>query len=441
MNLSYRMVPWRSRSEFNQVRDWFFASDRNHESLMKGLSRVNAWQVRARLPHAVESTANLVCVLVDEERGTSSPLGLRLSYAMALIRFVNGFLDPEQQGQYVIPMQTLARNIDLPLSFVEIRHAATHEQLPSLVVLRSMTNRALEWLLDKYWSRSYEEEDIQGMEEKKIQDVIKKWEIFQEKNLDKGSKSKDSANEMSIIIKESIILSNSSNGVEIMTNCLLEKIMALPKNIKKEDFFNRSYTIWLPFIKKVSFISDLVQHFALKIISKLGFMDPKNNYMIDPLPIFSLSALKSPLKNDINDVCDILLLWLQNLLNEKDQSDTCTKPLFPQLSIHKIIHACLLQSDSYTAQFLKDIVLSDQHLLKSYQKLISLRLNTTTFPQKKHTLDDIEIEVNTFKKRFHTLTRKLDDSNSLEEEKPLILANGRWKKWHGKWVSKPIGIP
>ncbi|EMR10354.1 hypothetical protein PNEG_01607 [Pneumocystis murina B123] len=438
MNLSFRIVPWRSRSEFNQVRDWFYGTDRNQESLMKGLSRVNAWQVRGRLPHAVESTANLVCVLVEEERGICNPLGLRLSYAMALIRFVNGFLDPEQQGQYIIPMQTLARNINLPLSFVEIRHAATHEQLPSLVVLRSMTIRALEWLLDKYWSRSYE--DIEGMDEKKIQDIIKKWEIFQEKNLDKGSKSKDSAKEMSIIIKESIILCNSSNGVEIITNYLLEKIMALPKNMKKEDFFNRSYAIWLPFIKKVSFISDLVQHFALKIISKLGSNDPKNNYMIDPLPIFSLSALKGSLKNDINDVCHILLLWLQNLLNEKYQGDISAKSLFPQLSIHKIIHACLLQTDSYTAQFLKNIVLSDQHLLKSYHTLISLRLNIATFPQKKHTLDDIEIEVNAFKKRFYTLTRKVDDSNSIEK-KPLILANGRWKKWHGKWVSKPIGIP
>ncbi|KTW29673.1 hypothetical protein T552_00882 [Pneumocystis carinii B80] len=358
---------------------------------------------------------------------------------MALIRFVNGFVDPEQQGQYIIPMQTLARNIDLPLSFVEIRHAATHEQLPSLVVLRSMTNRALEWLLDKYWSKSYCE-DVQELDERKIQDIIKKWEIFQEKNLDKGSKTKDNAKEMSTIIKESIILCNSSDGVEMMTNYLLEKIMTLPKNIKKEDFFNKSYAIWLPFIKKVSFISNLVQYFALKIISKLGSIDPKNNYMIDTLPIFSLSALKSPLKNDINDVCDILLLWLQNLLNEKYQDDISAKPLFPQLSIHKIIHACLLQTDSYTAQFLKNVVLLDQHLLKSYQTLISLRLNTTTFPQKKHILDDIETEVNIFKKRFHSLTRKLDDSNSIEED-PLILANGRWKKWHGKWTSKPIGIP
>lgn len=46
-----------------------------------------------------------------------------------------------------------ASMIGLPLSFVELRHEAAHRELPSLVLLRSYTNRALEWLWDYYWVR------------------------------------------------------------------------------------------------------------------------------------------------------------------------------------------------------------------------------------------------------------------------------------------------
>lgn len=46
-----------------------------------------------------------------------------------------------------------AAMIGLPLSFVELRHEAAHRELPSLVLLRSYTNRALEWLWDYYWAR------------------------------------------------------------------------------------------------------------------------------------------------------------------------------------------------------------------------------------------------------------------------------------------------
>lgn len=48
-------------------------------------------------------------------------------------------------------MYQVAKEIDLPASFVELRHQATHEDLPSLVVLRRATARALEWLWDYYW--------------------------------------------------------------------------------------------------------------------------------------------------------------------------------------------------------------------------------------------------------------------------------------------------
>ncbi len=48
-------------------------------------------------------------------------------------------------------MYVKAKQIGLPASFVELRHEATHANLPSLVVLRRAAEKALDWLWNDYW--------------------------------------------------------------------------------------------------------------------------------------------------------------------------------------------------------------------------------------------------------------------------------------------------
>lgn len=48
-------------------------------------------------------------------------------------------------------MFSRALDLGLPASFVELRHEATHRELPSLTVLRDSTGRSLEWLWGFYW--------------------------------------------------------------------------------------------------------------------------------------------------------------------------------------------------------------------------------------------------------------------------------------------------
>ena len=48
-------------------------------------------------------------------------------------------------------MYTQAQKIGLPALFVDIRHEATHGDLPNLTNLRSAAERALKWLWDDYW--------------------------------------------------------------------------------------------------------------------------------------------------------------------------------------------------------------------------------------------------------------------------------------------------
>ncbi len=48
-------------------------------------------------------------------------------------------------------MYALAKRLGLPATFVELRHQATHEQLPSLTRLRTAAHKALAWIWEYYW--------------------------------------------------------------------------------------------------------------------------------------------------------------------------------------------------------------------------------------------------------------------------------------------------
>ena len=50
-------------------------------------------------------------------------------------------------------MYKIAQEIGLPASFVELRHQAIHEELPSATVLRQAVQRSLVWLWDRYWKK------------------------------------------------------------------------------------------------------------------------------------------------------------------------------------------------------------------------------------------------------------------------------------------------
>ena len=64
---------------------------------------------------------------------------------------MTGLVDANQTGVYKISMFQNAKKIGLPESFVELRHQATHDELPALLVLRQAATRSLQWLWQAYW--------------------------------------------------------------------------------------------------------------------------------------------------------------------------------------------------------------------------------------------------------------------------------------------------
>lgn len=60
-------------------------------------------------------------------------------------------MDSHQDKARKMSMYAVAKSVGLPATFVELRHQATHEQLPSLTRLRTAAEKALDWIYDYYW--------------------------------------------------------------------------------------------------------------------------------------------------------------------------------------------------------------------------------------------------------------------------------------------------
>ncbi|KAL3423375.1 LAS1 protein [Phlyctema vagabunda] len=67
--------------------------------------------------------------------------------------FVTGLLDGYQDKRHKVSMYSIAKTIGLPATYVELRHQATHEELPSLPKLRVAAQKALHWIWNYYWAQ------------------------------------------------------------------------------------------------------------------------------------------------------------------------------------------------------------------------------------------------------------------------------------------------
>ncbi|MCJ1456405.1 Cytoplasmic glyoxalase II [Mycoblastus sanguinarius] len=93
----------------------------------------------------------------------ASPFALQASYITAISRFVTGLLDSQQDAKYKVSMYAKAQQIGLPAVFVDLRHEATHGDMPSLTNLRSAASRALQWLWLDFWKtldERYRDQDV-----------------------------------------------------------------------------------------------------------------------------------------------------------------------------------------------------------------------------------------------------------------------------------------
>ncbi|KAK9818152.1 hypothetical protein WJX72_007873 [[Myrmecia] bisecta] len=155
-----RSVPWSSWRDWMQVREWLFGQ--SAEEFQRALDLVAAWRCRGRVPLGADLTAALIEIRLRDPAvvpgrslpsHTSSEAVLQLQYAMVIIRLVNGIVDSAQKGKVAISVANLAAHAGLPRLLVDVRHDATHSELPTLALLRLAASQALTWLQTAYWQR------------------------------------------------------------------------------------------------------------------------------------------------------------------------------------------------------------------------------------------------------------------------------------------------
>ncbi|DBB04473.1 TPA: hypothetical protein ACH3X1_012573 [Trebouxia sp. C0004] len=72
---------------------------------------------------------------------------------MAIVRMVNGISDKAQKGKTATSVSSNAAAAGLPRLLVDVRHEASHNDMPSLSLLRLAAAQALDWLQAAYWQR------------------------------------------------------------------------------------------------------------------------------------------------------------------------------------------------------------------------------------------------------------------------------------------------
>lgn len=195
-------------------------------------AQVEAWKLRGHLPHAVEATALLTDAILHDNSTHNSVFSIRATYAAAFSRFVTGLVDTKLGSGGGGTMFNRASMIGLPLSFVELRHEAAHRELPSLVLLRSYTNRALEWLWDYYWVRIDQgvsfpanagEDGLRGRVKSMLQQF---WQQVQSDNSRKRVKSLATSVSQSLVS----ICKSDVEGAKVICRVLLEDGLLVPEN-------------------------------------------------------------------------------------------------------------------------------------------------------------------------------------------------------------------
>lgn len=163
---------YKHKTDLLELKSCFYDFE-TKDNRFRGVQKVKALLSRGKLPHTIEITSLLTSIVLLDEKNDADTNILKLSYSMAIIRFVNGLLDNFQQSNYAIPLYQLAKSLNLPSFFVELRHMSTHEALPELPICRIACKRALNWLYDNYWScldEDEEDEDEDEDDEQKLTD-------------------------------------------------------------------------------------------------------------------------------------------------------------------------------------------------------------------------------------------------------------------------------
>ncbi|WEW61034.1 hypothetical protein PRK78_006523 [Emydomyces testavorans] len=285
-----QFTPWKNHSQLVAVRDQFYPPPgyQGPDMRTEASALVWVWKVRGNLPHAVEATALLTDAIIHDDASKSSIFSIRAT-------FVTGLVDSKLHGRKQTMYQK-AMTLGVPASFVELRHEATHRELPSLVVLRNAAQRSLEWLWEFYWAKI--EDSVQAdsdpleiaqSSKQVLNDEI--WNILQSLTVrgvelngsSKDKKRAESRRSAAIIRELAMICERENQGSVLVARALLRPGVLIPESRSFGDPMDHSMSTWNEFLKGICrhhtpFLTQLAEEMANALVESSSTDVEKDPY-------------------------------------------------------------------------------------------------------------------------------------------------------------------
>ncbi|KAH0551752.1 hypothetical protein GP486_007032, partial [Trichoglossum hirsutum] len=314
--------------------------------------------------------------------------------------FVTGLTDEALRGAFHRTMYKVARHLGLSPALVELRHAATHQKLLSLPVLRKAAQRSLEWLWNNYWVKIDKNESRET-----DTDVDRSSEVEECKDLFrhilrsyKQSRVMQAKQEMPFDESETIETSRRIQGIccghadktSVLVNILLEARFIIPDGRRLEDGapLDIGFALWNDILTLLSnsMASTFLPTLLERLFDDLG-KQPK-------MSIHGDSTRK-----------DNMYLWISHILSSHEWEKTLS---IVNIDLESVLQKCLMDPNDWTLKVASHIFTTDKRLEDNYAELAHLA--------------QIQLETNFELPKFLMWRRGQHDQNQIEDVETQLIS-------------------
>ncbi|XP_078383014.1 uncharacterized protein LOC144665624 [Oculina patagonica] len=365
-----RVVCWQNREEWLHVYRTLFNFD-DPEAQRRAVNRVDAWKSRSmgKLPLAIESTANLISAHLGLVDGGTRDVQVRLTLAMAIVRFVNGMVDQVQKGKFARSVQSIGEEIGLPDWLVDLRHEATHASLPSIETLHCGLRASLAWLQEEYWEAQI---NIHEESTEKLQQLLSKYRdvalshVLKRKKMSKF-KSNSALTELS---NEIASLISMSNLWSLVPSLLCDRDMLVPS-------CEQLNTLCIKWPKENSSFDSSISDVPVEIINMwkplIESLDKESSEFIGSIVLYFLESHSQVPDDQTKDISHCYAGWVKLLLQSKGKPSLVLAGDLPWANLLKI---ALANPTPYSLTIipliLDNIPLIDATMKEKIQRLITI---------------------------------------------------------------------
>ncbi|KAK3096899.1 hypothetical protein FSP39_004563 [Pinctada imbricata] len=353
--------------EFESVYKGLYSGDIDRQVYAVGRCHVWKSRVTHKLSVAIESTASLCSACITHQKILGNPdfnnhyQSLCSEYSVALIRFVNHVTEKGQNRAFSVPVHVIAAEFGVPEWIVELRHNATHGQMPPLSMLKSGTEWALNWLKASFGSEFWEAQ---------LQTMMTTRHREPEKDRPKVTKD-DVCSVLDDYVQERCnTMTKSYKGKYPKVNALggIEKMLSLDKSMAigcllTEDYMLNNDGIYPTFDSSSESDSDVIQVEDLLPVKNIFFWKPVLQLLERTKQLQMLLTEMVAMVTDEDSTKNSLLVdWITTIVKANEGNDDELKSLFKSkqpLFYRRLLEDCIRVPNRNTAALVQFLLQHD----------------------------------------------------------------------------------